>query len=538
MRCIPCLQIVCVAFLLSVFSGFPVLATAKTGEVEASERSGWSLQYELEPHFSDSPFIKITVKWQASDSTQSHIRLCDGPGWAGATHCAKQVQNLHATSQNGTSLNITSIAPDRWAIDHSRKCKINLSYKLVPNQKHPHPIWASRLHPVITPTFVHLIGHTSFIVPTALQTKNKQAIRFFWKLPQTEGITAHSSYGMGTHPKIVTVHLSDFRHGLWMAGSLETQSSTKENRTITVVQPQMDATLPLASLHNDARILFDLEHQFFKDHTPRPLFIGVLPVADSDPVADSINLHNSFSLIVTPIVQWSPDNETIRQIQYQLAHELFHIWNGSDLAWGANTDHLYWFSEGFTDYYARRFLERSGLHQVAHLAKDWNVRISDYTLHPYKNVPNKRIRDPEFSSDPDLHTLPYLRGERIALRLDREISKMSSGKRSLDEVMRSLVALNHTAERPVNMSDILNAFSEHTSEPFMRRLSKWIIEGRTVPLLKEDFISLFHVETILMAKIIKDPEQVSENTPTRWVLDRKLIPALFLQDPTEKQTQQ
>ena len=46
-------------------------------------------------------------------------------------------------------------------------------------------------------------------------------------------------------------------------------------------------------------------------------------------------------------------------LKYVLAHELFHEWNADQMRAGDTP--LLWFSEGFTDYYARLLLLRSGL---------------------------------------------------------------------------------------------------------------------------------------------------------------------------------
>ena len=44
-----------------------------------------------------------------------------------------------------------------------------------------------------------------------------------------------------------------------------------------------------------------------------------------------------------------------------MAHEMFHYWNGANFLVGKNLEDLYWFSEGFTEYYASRSLVRTGV---------------------------------------------------------------------------------------------------------------------------------------------------------------------------------
>ena len=55
-----------------------------------------------------------------------------------------------------------------------------------------------------------------------------------------------------------------------------------------------------------------------------------------------------------------------------------------------------WFAEGFTNYYARAFLHRSGLMSDAQYVEDVNKMLSRLTLSPLRDIPATRIEEDFF----------------------------------------------------------------------------------------------------------------------------------------------
>ncbi|MGL1562936.1 hypothetical protein ACSTHQ_00210, partial [Vibrio parahaemolyticus] len=72
----------------------------------------------------------------------------------------------------------------------------------------------------------------------------------------------------------------------------------------------------------------------------------------------------------------------------------FHTWNPWRLGRmaGAPAERAdYWFSEGFTDFYARRLLLRSGVFSLEEFAADWNDALRAYANNPARLEPNRRV---------------------------------------------------------------------------------------------------------------------------------------------------
>jgi predicted metalloprotease with PDZ domain len=124
---------------------------------------------------------------------------------------------------------------------------------------------------------------------------------------------------------------------------------------------------------------------------------------------------------------FSADRAFDAQMKIVIAHEFLHRWVGSDLrirdAGGADAT---WFSEGFTAHYARRTLFDAGLVDQAAFLDDLRRTTSDGA-----------------ASDPREYA--ERRGAIFAAWIDAAVRRRSAGARSLDDVMRGLVAASRSA---------------------------------------------------------------------------------------------
>ena len=130
-----------------------------------------------------------------------------------------------------------------------------------------------------------------------------------------------------------------------------------------------------------------------------------------------------------------------------IGHEYFHTWNPGRLGGipdGAAEPSGYWFSEGFTDFYARRLLLRMGVFQLEDFVADWNAMLRAYATSPVRAEPLARI-ERDLWTDDSVHKLPYQRGAIIAAIADARLRTLSQGRWSLDDLMRAMPA---DARRP------------------------------------------------------------------------------------------
>ncbi|HKP74408.1 MAG TPA: hypothetical protein VJT67_02645 [Longimicrobiaceae bacterium] len=147
------------------------------------------------------------------------------------------------------------------------------------------------------------------------------------------------------------------------------------------------------------------------------------------------------------------------------AHEYFHAWNEVRLrpaGWGglsylppSPTRELWW-TEGATMYYADLVLRRAGLERSSRL-EALRSRLSSYldnpgSAHVSPEQASWTVNDPPganggFSAD------LWEQGRLIATVLDLAIRDSTAGRRSLDDVMRALVA-EHPAPRGFTGMDV------------------------------------------------------------------------------------
>jgi predicted metalloprotease with PDZ domain len=159
--------------------------------------------------------------------------------------------------------------------------------------------------------------------------------------------------------------------------------------------------------------------------------------------------HESSTTIGAPSAELAGDDA---DFLLSTAHEYFHAWNLVRLrpaGWGGLT-HLPpgrtrepWWSEGVTMYYADLLLRRAGLvttsrldvlrgQAAAYLDNPGHARISPEQAG--WTSPDQPGVNGDFSAD------HYLQGTMIATVLDLAIRDSTAGRRSLDDVMRALVA--------------------------------------------------------------------------------------------------
>src|SRR5258706_8377408 len=156
------------------------------------------------------------------------------------------------------------------------------------------------------------------------------------------------------------------------------------------------------------------------------------------------------------------------------AHEFFHAWNVKrirpvelgpfDYEHEVRTVNLWW-SEGVTDYYADVILARAGLDSPADFAQGLATSIGNY-----RSNPARLLVSPERSSwtawdSPAINNSYvisyYLQGEVLGFLLDLAIRDSTDNQKSLDDVMRYLLA-HYAGERGFTRDELVAAVGSAT----------------------------------------------------------------------------
>jgi len=170
------------------------------------------------------------------------------------------------------------------------------------------------------------------------------------------------------------------------------------------------------------------------------------------------------------IMEGNPDTYDPGSFSRLLSHELFHEWNPRRLNY-PDDEELYWFTEGFTDYYTVATLWRSGIWSFDQVIQDFNQIARSYYASTARNLTAGRmvvLRQSTHSAN----RLPYQQGYLLAAHWNL------SGKR-LDLAMRNLLKDNR---EPLSNARIVTALSAIGIGKAEEEIQRFVVEGKTIEL--------------------------------------------------------
>jgi predicted metalloprotease with PDZ domain len=190
------------------------------------------------------------------------------------------------------------------------------------------------------------------------------------------------------------------------------------------------------------------------------------------------------------LLRISPGTKIDFDIDFLLAHEIFHAWNPAQLG-EISKDPVHWFAEGFTDYYARKFLLRAGLIGIDQYLETLNTSYSEYVTSPVRDHSKDEIQS-EYFSDYSAQKLPYLQGSLLALRWNALIREHSGGKVGLDDAMRLLRQRARRSEQTLTDESLGEFFGEFTGTNLTSEIHDYIAAGHIIPLPGDAFGNCVH----------------------------------------------
>ena len=152
------------------------------------------------------------------------------------------------------------------------------------------------------------------------------------------------------------------------------------------------------------------------------------------------------------------------------SHELFHEWNPRRLNY-PDDEELYWFTEGFTDYYTVAGLWHSGVWTFDDVIADFNKVARHYYVSPARNFTASQMVELR-QSNISANQLPYRKGYLLAASWNRR------GK-GLDSAMRSLLGSNR---EPLSNARIAKAVRSIGIKEAAGEIQRFVVEGKTIEL--------------------------------------------------------
>ncbi len=406
--------------------------------------------------------------------------------WGGQQELFKAIRNISVSK--GATLSDTD-KPFVKILTHQPGKTISVAYEIAQDFQGRFTN-AVRYRPVTDTNYIHWIGNTVWVLPEwDEQAENDISIE--WK-GFSKGWTVANSFATAKRKQKFQAKLSELRSAIFVAGDFRlTATKAKGNGVNIAIRGQWQ--FKDAELAEMIRRVIETERDFFADHSQK-YYLVTLVQTDEGPNAFSFGgtgLTDSFALFATP-------NATVDRIRGLLAHEYAHNWIPGKLGRMPETEQaLYWFSEGFTEFYTYKLLFRGGLITPAEFASAYNELIREYYMLPVRSASNDRVVK-DFWTDRNVQRLPYLRGFLFATNLDAEIRSSSGGKSSLDDAVRELFAASKVTPQPLSFESLGSLFSKHLSRDASSDMKRYLMDGEVIVPRADGLGSRFMQESVQM----------------------------------------
>lgn len=280
---------------------------------------------------------------------------------------------------------------------------------------------------VLNRNYFHFLGETFFIVPS-WDNSTDYKFRINWNhMPSNWNMA--NSFGVNEKTQTFTVPFWKFRYSVFTGGDFRVIKKTIGNYPVYVSIRGRWSFSDDQFCENVKEIL-RVQRDFWRDHNFPFFLVTVLPIEGSSDQGGT-GRTNSYALFLS-------DDRTIDyRLKRVIAHETFHTWLGEKIQFAEPEQLVYWFKEGFCDYYARLTLLRAKLISLNEYVTEYNNVLNSYYKSSVRYEKNERLVT-DFWSDNDMMRLPYLRGDIIAHNLNYLISKNSGGTKSLDDLLRDI----------------------------------------------------------------------------------------------------
>ncbi len=410
--------------------------------------------------------ISVAVTFRGESDGSTVLNLPDE--WGGQAELYRSVQNLRVRNASIADTD----KPHVKVLAHDPNAEITVTYRVVQDFKGPFRN-AVRYRPVAGANHFHWIGNTVFILPAG-EESDKIAFELEWKnFPSVWTIA--NSFGVDQRRQKTETTLGELTAGLYVGGDYRVTRTQAAGKPVFVAirdKRKVDD----AELATMVSRVIGAQRAFWNDHSQSRYLVS-LTAWDEGPNSSSFGgtgLTNAFALFATP-------NATIPGIRGLLSHEYSHNWVPMKMGRMPDPEQsLYWFSEGFNEFYTYRQLLKAGIISRQEYIDTYNSHIREYYMLPTRNEPNERIVK-DFWNDSNVGRLPYLRGFLFATNLDAAIRRRSGGVKSLDDAMFEIYKSAAAGSKPtLSFEYLTGVFSRHLGEDPTALMKRQLVEGQLI----------------------------------------------------------
>jgi predicted metalloprotease with PDZ domain len=429
------------------------------------------LNYTLNSVFEGNAVIfRVDLKFKSD--AQRMTKLVLPSAWDGQEQLYNSIKNLRAISSD---IQIADTAePNIKSIAHNANQTLHIQYDVVQD-------WAGSEikdglfnRAILQKNYFYLIGNSFLVYPESDEEK-QIFVRFQWQnIPKTW--TLANSFGISKRQQSFKTSIEELRKGIYLGGDFRLKPVPINGKPIYIATR---GVWKFADEEFNSLVgkVMRVERSFWNDNNFSYFLVLLFPTDDSNSSGESRT--NSF------VIYASRNAEKPSAFKYHLAHELFHDWNPKRLG-GIESESLYWFSEGFTDYYTSLLLLRAGLITSDDYVADYNSVLKNYYTSPFRNHSDKQILIDRLSNY-DAQRQPYQRGNLLAHNWNAQIRAATGGKYSLDDVMRDLFKSASRNGFRLSNTTINQAIRHYLKEGVLEDIRRYVENGSTI-LPRKDII--------------------------------------------------
>ena len=438
-------------------------------DVVQSNSTPTVINYSIEPFYDVEGFRLIVVlEFKGEKSGQTRLRL---PNNYGSDNDWEGVKFLKALSQN-TTIEETS-EHDVKLVKYQPNAVDKIYYQFEQVRKEEIGL-GNHYMATLDKKYFHFLGETFFVYPD-WDANSEFTFRVSWnKFPAKWNLA--NSFGVNQKYQEVKLPLWKFRHTIFTGGNFKLEKRMIYNNPVYVAI-KGNYTFPAEQFIDMIQTILLEERTFWNDYNFPFFLITVFPI-EGDNDQGGTGRVNSFSLFLTE------DRQIDYRMKRLLAHEVFHTWLGEKINLAGPESLLYWFSEGFSDYYARLLLLRAGLISLDEYINEYNKVLKQYGKSPARNEKNEKLAD-GFWNDGDLNKLLYMRGDILAHSINLAIMKNSGWKKNLDDLMRDLFKRSQDEGMLVSAGSLSNLIRFYGGDQILADVMKVLNSGAAIKALPD-----------------------------------------------------
>ncbi len=374
------------------------------------------IKYNIEPYqFYNAFRLKVTLEFTGDKSGETKILLPDRYG--GLNHL-KGINLLKSLSQD-TFIKDTD-KPEEKLVQYPPNSKVVLTYQV--EESRIGAISKDNVyHAVINKYYFTFLGETFFIIPL-WSWDQEYNFHINWNNIPSDWTIANS-FGANQKSQDVTIALGKFRKTIFTGGDFRIIQCTVNNNPV-YISIRGNWKFGDADIANTIQEIIKAQRNFWQDNDFPYYFATICPIEGYDDYI-GVKRINSFGIYLTSNVNI---NFTVKSV---LSFEILQTWIWEKFKYASPEELDYWFSMGFSSYYARLLLLRAGMISIKDYVDDYNKVLENYFTSSARNEKNEKVVS-SYWTDMDIHDLQFLRGDIIAHNLNAAIIKSSTGEKCLD----------------------------------------------------------------------------------------------------------